>query len=73
MGASGPLKGGGGRTGGSLGGRIEGRRRKKPRVEPGIPKAGEVTVTRVDGSVEKIDPLTKKQATSVIRKGQRKL
>lgn len=54
-----------------MGGRIEGRRARRCRVEPGIPAAGEVTVTRADGTTEKHAPLTKQHATKIIRKGNR--
>lgn len=58
-----------GTSGASLGGRIVStRKRKRPSVDPGVPKAGPVTIRRADGSCEVRPAMSRAEATKMVRR-----
>lgn len=62
-----------GKMGGSMGGRVEMPRRKnarRPKATLGVPKAGPVTVTRADGSVEVQPAMSRAEVAKIIRHGE---
>lgn len=60
-----------GRTGTPMG-RVINTRRRKYWTDPGVPKAGPVTITRADGSVEVQPALSRKEAAKLVRRGARR-
>lgn len=62
-----------GHTGTSMGGQITYRkRRKQPKVDPGVPKAGPVTVTKADGSIEIQPANSRAEVTKMVRAAKRR-
>jgi hypothetical protein len=56
-----------------MGGQVTYRKkRKQPRVDPGVPKAGPVTVTKADGSVEVQPAKSRAEVTKIVRAAQRR-
>lgn len=47
------------------------RKRKRSKIDPGVPKAGPVTITRADGTSEVRPAMTRAEASKMVRRHSR--